>query len=304
MTITTGSFAKDLWPGVESWYGTKYAEYPVEWTDVFESRNSTKAFEEIVGMRGFGLAPIKTEGAAITYEDTGQAFIDRFTHSTFALGFTITREMYEDGIAATEALRRAQALAFTIRQTEETVCANILNRAFNSSYTYGDGKELCATDHPYYGGGTWRNELATAADLEETSLEQCLIDIATQFKTDKGLQIAVRPKKMIIPPALVFEAERILKSMQQNDTANNAVNAIRSSGILSGGYAINHYLTDANAFFILTDCPDGMVRYNRRAAEFANENDFATENMKCKATIRFSVGCGDKRGIFGSPGAN
>lgn len=303
MTITTGSFSKFLWPGVDSAYGMRYSEYPVEWTDVFESRNSGMAFEEIVGMQGFGLAPVKTEGASITFEDTGQAFIDRFTHVTYALGFTITREMYEDGLAETEGIRRAQALAFSIRQTEETVCANVLNRAFNSSYTFGDGKELCATDHPYYSGGTWRNELATAADLSETSLEQCLIDIATQFKQDKGLTIAIRPRTLIIPPALLFEAERILKSTLQNDTANNATNAIRSSGIMSGGYKINHYLTDSDAFFLTTDCPNGMIRYNRRAAEFGMDNDWDTENMKCKATIRFSVGCGDKRGIFGSPGA-
>lgn len=299
MTITTGSFAKDLWPGVRAWYGAKYNEYPVEYTDIFNVVNSTMAFEEIVGMQGFGLAPIKTEGAAIRMEDTGQAFIDRATHITYGLGFTITREMYEDGMAATTAFKRAEALAFSIRQTVETVCANMLNRAFSSSYLFGDGKELCATDHPYYSGGTWRNELATPADLSETALEQACIDIATQFKNDKGLTIRITPKKLIIPPQLEFDAIRILQSTLQNDTANNAINAVKS--IMP--YAVNHYLTDTDAWFVLTDCPEGMTYYNRRAAEFGSENDWDTENAKFKATVRFSVTCGDKRSIFGSPGA-
>lgn len=304
MTITTGSFSKFLWPGVESAYGIAYNERSPEWPDVFEARNSTQGWEEIVGLQGFGLAPIKTEGASITFEDTGQAFIDRFTHVTYGLGFVITREIYEDGRAPAQGALKATQLGHSIRDTEETVCANVLNNAFSSSYTFGDGKELCATDHPYYSGGTWRNELSTAADLDETSLEQALIDIATQFKTDKGLQIVIRPKRLIIPPALIFEAERILGNPNRPFTSDRDINAIKQTGALPGGYAVNHYLTDTDAWFIVTDCPDGMVRYNRRAAEFGTENDFDTENMKCKATVRFSVGAGDKRGIFGSPGAN
>ena len=301
MTIATGSFAKDLMPGVFSWYGMKYNEYPVEYTDIFNVVNSNKAFEEIVAMQGFGLAPVKTEGASIRFEDTAQGFIDRATHVTYGLGFTITREMYEDGLSATTALKRAEALAFSIRQTVETVCANMLNRAFNSSYVFGDGKELCATDHPYHSGGTWRNELTTSADPSETALEQALIDIATQFKSDKGLTIAVRPQKLICHPAQVFDWERILMSPNQNDTANNAINAVK--GKLPGGFVANHYLTDTDAWFIKTDCPEGMTYFNRRAAEFGSENDWDTENAKFKATVRFSVTCGDKRGLFGSPGA-
>lgn len=303
MTITTGSFAKDLWPGVDVFYGTKYKEHTPEYTEIFEVRKSTMAFEEFVGTQGFGLVPIKTEGAAITAEDTGQGFIDRWTHVTYGLMFIITRELYEDGLAASKALQKATALAMSINQTRETVCANILNRAFNSSYTYGDGKELCADDLPYYSGGTWRNELSTAADLNEESLEQACIDIATQFKTDKGLTIAVRPKKLVCHPANMFEAERLFKSTLQYDTANNAVNAIRNSNAIPGGYTVNHYLDDEDAWFILTDCPDGLVFYDRRAPEFGMENEWDTENARFKATVRFSVGNGDKRSIMGSPGA-
>lgn len=304
MTITTGSFSKFLWPGVDAAYGLEYNNYAPEWPDIFTERKSDRDFEEIVGLQGFGLAPIKTEAAGIQYEDTGQAFIDRFTHVTYALGFHVSREMYEDGKGASVGAIRAQSLARSIISTEETVAANVLNRAFNNSYTFGDGLELCSELHVNYSGGTWRNELDVAADLSETSLEQSLIDIATQFKTDKSLQIRILPKHLIVHPSQAFEAERILKSVLQNDTANNAINAVRSSGALPGGYKINHYLTDEDAFFIITDCPNGMVRYTRRAAEFDSVNDFDTEVMKCKATIRFSVGCGDKRGIFGSPGAN
>lgn len=302
MAITTGSFAKDLWPGVDEWYGLKYKEYPIEHLDIFDKKTSTKAFEEVVGATGFGLAPVKTEGGSISYEDTEQGFIDRFTHITYALGFIITREMHEDGISVTESLRRAEALAFSIRQSIETVAANVLNRAFNSSYTFGDGKELCAEDHPNKSGGTFRNEPSTAADLSETSLEQCLIDIG-DFKSDKGLQVAIRAKKLIIPTELQFEAERIMKSSQRVSSANNDINAIKSSGVLPDGYTINHYLTDADAFFIKTDCPNGMTHYQRRAMEFGTDDDFDTENAKFKSTFRGSWGCADKRGVFGSPGA-
>lgn len=303
--ITTGNFAKDLVPGVRAWFNTKYKEYPIEYLDIFEKVISTRAFEEEVGVTGFGLAQIKTENDGIAYDDQAQGFVNRYTHVTYGLGFIITREMYEDGIAVTVALRRASALAYSIRQTKELVCANVLNRAFNSSYTMGansDGKELCATDHPNVSGGTWRNELSTPADLSETALEQACIDIAA-LKTDKGLTIAIRPMKLIIPPALEFDAFRILKSIGRVDTANNDINAIRASGKIPQGVAVNHYLTDTDAWFLKTDCPDGLKYFERRPDAFGTENDFDTENAKFKATCRFSVGWSDARGIFGSPGA-
>ena len=213
--------------------------------------------------------------------------------------------MYEDGIAVTVALRRANSLAFSIRQTKEIVGANILNRAFTAAYTMGsnsDGKELCATDHPNKAGGTWRNELSTAADLSESALEQACIDIAG-FTTDKGLTIAIRPKALIIPQALEFDAYRILESIGQSGTANNDINALRSSGKFPQGIMVNHYLTDTDAWFIKTDCPDGLKYMERRADSFGTENDFDTENAKFKATFRGSFGWSDPRGIFGSPGA-
>jgi len=303
--ITTGNFAKDLVPGVRAWFNTKYKEYPIEYLDIFEKVISTRAFEEEVGVTGFGLAQIKTENDGIAYDDQSQGYVNRYVHITYGLGFIITLEMHEDGISVTVALRRASALAFSIRQTKELVGANVLNRAFNSSYTMGtnsDGKELCATDHPNKSGGTWRNELTTAADLSEAALEQACIDIA-DLKTDKGLTIAIRPLKLILPPATEFDAFRILKSIGRVDTANNDINAIRASGKIPQGVAVNHYLTDTDAWFLKTDCPDGLKYMERRADAFGTENDFDTENAKFKATFRGSFGWSDARGLFGSPGA-
>ena len=303
--ITTSNFAKDLVPGVKTWFGQKYKEYPIEYLDIFEKGNSTKAFEEEAGVTGFGLAAVKTEGGGIAYDEQEQGFVSRYTHVTYGLGFIITREMYEDGIAVTVALRRANALAFSIRQTKEIIGANVLNRAFTSTYTMGtnsDGKELCATDHPNKSGGTWRNELATAADLSEAALEQACIDIAA-FTTDRGLKIAIMPQKLIIPTALEFDAMRILESIGQSGTANNDINAIRASKKFPQGIAVNHYLTDSDAWFIKTNCPDGLKYMERRPDAFGTENDFDTENAKFKATFRGSFGWSDPRGIFGSPGA-
>ncbi len=303
--INTGNFAKDLVPGVKAWFGTKYKEYPIEYLDIFDKTTSTRAFEEEVGTTGFGLAQIKTEGNGIAYDDQSQGYINRYTHVTYGLGFIITKEMHDDGISVTVALRRAGALAYSIRQTKETVCANVLNRAFTSTYTMGansDGKELCATDHPYKSGGTWANELSTAADLSEAALEQACIDVGA-FKTDRGLTIAIRPMKLIIPTALEFDAYRILKSIGRVDSANNDVNALRASGKIPQGVKVNHYLTDPSAWFLKTDCPDGAKYMERMADSFGTEADFDTENAKFKATSRFSVGWSDPRGMFGSPGA-
>ena len=303
--ITTGSFAKDLVPGVKAWYQTKYKEYPIEYLDIFEKTVSTKAFEEEVGVTGFGLAQIKPEGDGIAYDEQSQGYVNRYTHITYGLGFIITREMHDDGISVTVALRRASSLAYSIRQTKELVGANILNRAFNSSYTMGtasDGKELCATDHPNKTGGTWRNELSTAADLSEVALEQACIDIGA-LTTDRGLTIAIRPLKLIIPTALEFDAYRILKSIGRVDTANNDINALRASGKIPQGIAVNHYLSNANAWFLKTDCPDGLKFMERKADSFGTENDFDTDNARFKATFRGSFGWSDGRNIFGSPGA-
>jgi hypothetical protein len=303
--ISTGNFAKDLVPGVKTWFGQKYKEYPIEYLDIFEKMNSTRAFEEEAGVTGFGLAAIKTEGGGIAYDSQEQGFVNRYTHITYGLGFIITREMYEDGIAVTVALRRANALAFSIRQTKEIVGANILNRAFNSTYTMGansDGVELCSAAHPNKSGGTWANELTIAADLSEEALEQACIDIGN-FKTDRGLTIAIMPQQLIIPPNLEFDAFRILESIGQSGTNYNDTNALKASKKFPKGIAVNHYLSDADAWFIKTNCPDGLKYMERRADAFGTEQDFDTENAKFKATFRGSFGWSDPRGIFGSPGA-
>ena len=303
--ITTSNFAKDLVPGVKTWFGQKYKEYPIEYLDIFEKGSSDKACEEEAGVTGFGLAAVKTEGAGIAYDEQEQGFVSRYTHVTYGLGFIITREMYEDGIAVTVALRRANALAFSIRQTKEIIAANVLNRAFTAAYTMGtnsDGKELCATNHPNKSGGTWSNELAVAADLSEAALEQACIDIAA-FTTDRGLKIAIMPQKLIIPTALEFDAMRILESIGQSGTANNDINALKASKKFPQGISVNHYLTDTDAWFIKTNCPDGLKYMERRPDAFGTENDFDTENAKFKATFRGSFGWSDPRGIFGSPGA-
>jgi len=300
--ITSTNFAKDLIPGVKTWFGNKYKEYPIEYTQCFEKGTSTRAFEEEAGVTGFGLAAVKTEGSGIAYDEQEQGFVSRYTHVTYGLGFIITREMYEDGIAVTVALRRANALAFSMRQTKETIGANVLNLAFDSDYTMGansDGKSLCADDHPNKSGGTWSNILSTASDLSEAALEQACIDIS-KFKTDRGLTISIKPQQLLIPAHLEFDAYRILESLGQSGTANNDVNALRSSNKFPKGIMVMNYLTDTNNWFIKTDCPDGLKYMERRADSFGTENDFDTENAKFKSTFRCSFGWSDPRGIFGS----
>jgi phage major head subunit gpT-like protein len=300
--ITTSHFGKALWPGINAWYGKAYEDYPVEYTDLFDTFKSSKAFEEDVMVSSFGLAPVKEEGAPIQYDSEQQGFISRYSHVTYALGFVITREMFDDDQYDIVGQRRAQALARSMRQTKETVAANVYNRAFNSSYTGGDGKELCATDHPNVAGGTWSNELTTAADLSEAALEQAVIDMMA-WTDDRGLLIAAMPEKLILPPELIFEAERILETPLRVGTADNDVNALKNLGKFRGGVTVNHYLTDADAWFIRTNVANGMKHFERKADSFAEDNDFDTDNAKFKASARYSFGWSDPRGIFGSPGA-
>jgi len=299
--INSGSFAKALWPGVNAWYGKAYSEYPVEYTKLFETFKSSRAFEEDVGVSSFGLAVVKPEGSPISYDSERQAYITRYSHVVYALGFMITREIMDDDLYDVVGQRKAQGLAFSMRQTKEVVAANVYNRAFNSSYTGGDGKELLATDHPLFAGGTWSNELATAADLSEAALEQAHIDIAG-FTNDRGLLISVRPKTLVIPRQLMFEAKRITAPTGRPGTDTNDVNAMKAMGLVPE-VVVNHYLTDADAWFLRTDVPHGMKHFERRADSFDMDNDFDTENAKFKATARYSFGWTDPRGLFGSPGA-
>jgi hypothetical protein len=299
--INSGSFAKALWPGVNAWYGKAYSEYPVEFTKLFDTFKSTKAFEEDVGVSSFGLAVQKSEGAPISYDTERQAFITRYQHVTYALGFIITREVMDDDQYAVVGQRKAQGLAFSMRQTKEIVAANVYNRYNTAGFIGGDGVTLLATNHPNLAGGTWSNQIATAADLSEAALEQAVIDIAG-FTNDRGLLIAVRPKTLIIPRQIMFEAKRILGSDGRVGTDNNDLNAIKNMGLIPET-VVNHYLTDTDAWFIRTDVPHGMKYFERRADGFDQDNDFDTENAKYKATARYSFGWTDARGIYGSPGA-
>lgn len=301
--MTTGGFAKLLTPGIKKIYGLEYNKHTTEYTEIFNKETSTRAYEEYQGLSGFGLAQRKPEGAPIAMDTMRQGFTTRGTNITYALGFIITREMYDDDQYDKVSSQRSRSLAFSMRQTKEIVAANLLNRAFTNTYTFGDGKELCATDHPNVAGGTFANELAVASDLNQAALEQMAIDISN-FTDDRGLKIAVMPKKLLVPPALMFEAERILKSSLEYDTANNALNALKSKNIFPGGIVVNHYLTDTDAFFILTD-QDGLVYQERRADEFepTAENDWDTENARYKASGRYAFLAYEPRAIFGSPGA-
>lgn len=301
MAINTSSFAKALWPGVNAWYGKEYAEYPVEYVDLFEKNTSKRNFEEDVGVSSFGLAIEKPEGTAIQYDTERQAFTTRYTHAVFALGFVITREVMEDDQYDIVGQRKAQGLAFSVRQTKEVVGANVYNRAFNTSYLGGDGKALLVSDHPNLAGGTWSNILGTAADLSEAALEQAAIDIAG-FTNDRGLTIAVRPECLVIPRQLIYEAKRILGSDGRVASADNDLNALKTMGVIPKVVA-NHFLTDTDAWFIRTNVKNGMKYFERRGDEFAMDNDFDTENAKYKATGRYSFGWTDPRGLYGTPGA-
>lgn len=300
MPINTGNFAKALRPGVNKWYGEGYNDHPVEWSQIFTKHTSRKAWEEDIGVSGFGLAQILGEGASVTYDTMRQGFITRYSHVEYALGFIITKNMIADDQYDVIAKKRARALGMSMRQTKETVGANVLNRAFNASYTGGDGLELCSLLHVNVAGGTWQNEPTTASDLSEAALEQAYIDMG-DWTNDRGLKIAVRPKKLIVPTELEFEAAKLMKTEYEVGTANNTVNVVRSK--YPGGVHVNHYLTDADAWFIITDAPDGLKYFEREADSFSEDNDFDTKNLKYMAQARYSFGWTDPRGIYGSPGA-
>lgn len=302
MPITTGSFAKFLWPGVKTAWGQEYNKYPNEWKQIYQVVPSTRAWEEEVGFSGFGLALKKTEGGKVQYDTAKQGFKKEYRHEVYALGFVITEELYEDGLAGTESIKRAQSLAFSMNQTQETLGANVLNRAVTSGYTGADGKTLLATDHPNLkDGSTWSNKLSTAADLSESALESAVIGIGG-FETDSGLKIKISAKRLIIPIDLQFEATRILKSAGRVDTANNDTNALRTMGAIPE-IVVNHFLTDTDQWFVQTDCPHGLKYMERRKMRFKNDSDFDTENMKCKADFRGIHGWTDPRCVYGSEGA-
>ena len=302
MAITSGSFAKALWPGVNSWYGQAYNEHGVEYTDLFDTETSRRAFEEDMGTSMFGLASAKPEGNSISYDTAVQGYLTRYTHVTYGLGFIITREMVDDDLYDVIGKKRAQGLAFSMRQTKEILGANVYTRANTAGYTGGDGSTLLASDHtPMYGGADQSN-ITTAATLSEAALEELCIDIM-EAKNDRGLNIALTPQTLIINPNLVFEADRILNSPLRVGTADNDLNALKNMGKFPGGVKVNHYITDTNAYYIRTNCPDGMKYFERRGDDFSMDNDFDTDNAKYKATGRYSFGWTDWRGLYGNMGA-
>ena len=299
--ITSSSFAKLLWPGLNSVYGKEYNDYPVEWEQLFEKNTSDRAYEEDLGLSSFGLAAVKAEGAPIQYDTERQGFTSRYNHVVYALGFIITREIYEDDLYGKVGAQKAKALARSMRQTKEINGANVYNRAFTSGYTGGDGSTLVASDHANVAGGTWSNKIATASDLSEAALEQAVIDIAG-FRDDRGLLIAAKPEKLVIPYQQQFEAHRILGANGRVGTDFNDPNAIKDMSLFKD-VVVNHYLTDSDAWFILTNVKDGLKYFERRADQFEMDNDFDTENAKFKATARYSFGWSDPRAIYGSAGA-
>ena len=302
MAISRSQLVKELEPGLNALFGLEYNRYENEHAEIFTAEASDRAFEEEVMLTGFGSAPVKEEGSAVTFDQATESFTARYTHETIAMAFAITEEAIEDNLYDRLAARYTRALARSMANTKQVKAANVLNNAFDSNFAGGDGKELCATDHPLATGGTFRNELSTAADLSETSLEQSLIDISA-FVDERGLKIAMQGVKLIIPKELQFTAERILKTPQRVGTADNDINAMASMGMMPQGYRVNHYLTDTDAFFIMTDAPNGMKMFVRSPIKTAIEGDFDTGNVRFKARERYSFGFSDPRGIFGSPGA-
>ena len=301
MAISRSQLVKELEPGLNALFGLEYNNYADEHTQIFDIENSDRAFEEEVMLSGFANASVKPEGQGVNYDTAQESFTARYTHETLALAFSITEEAIEDNLYDRLASRYTKALARSMANAKQVKAANVLNNAFDSSFTGGDGVELCSAVHPIV-AGTFKNELSTAADLNETSLEQALIDIAA-MTDERGLKIAAKGTKMIIPSALQFTAERLMKSQGRTGTADNDINAVGSMGMIPQGYVVNHYLTDTDAFFIKTDVPNGLKMFVRAPIKTAMEGDFETGNVRYKARERYSFGFSDPRGIFGSPGA-
>jgi len=302
MAISRSQLVKELEPGLNALFGLEYGRYENQHAEIYSTETSDRAFEEEVMLSGFASAPTKQEGAGVVFDQAGETFTARYNHETIALAFSITEEAIEDNLYDRLAGRYTRALARSMANTKQVKAANVLNNAQVTTVTGGDGVSLINASHPLATGGTFSNVLATAADLNETSLEQSLIDIAG-FVDERGLKIAASGRKMIIPKELQFTAERIMKSPMRVGTADNDINAIANMGMVPEGYRVNHFLTDTDAFFILTDAPNGMKHFVRSAIKTAIEGDFDTGNVRFKARERYSFGWSDPRGIFGSAGA-
>ena len=303
MAITRAQLVKELEPGLNALFGMEYNRYENEHAEIFAVESSDRAFEEEVMLTGFGAAPTKSEGAGVSYDSAQESFTARYTHETIALAFALTEEAIEDNLYDRLSARYTKALARSMAHTKQVKAASVLNNAFTAGvYAGGDGVALCATNHPTALGPTFSNEPATPADLNETSLEQGIIDIAA-FTDERGLKVAVSARKLVVPKELQFTAERLMKSTLRTATADNDINAIKSMGLIPDGYVVNHYLTETEAWFLLTDAPNGMKMFQRSQVKTAFEGDFDTGNVRYKARERYSFGWSDPRGIYGSPGA-
>jgi hypothetical protein len=299
--ITTGSHPKGLWPGIKLHWGQNYDSHAKQHEDLFDVDTSDKAYEEMVELTGFGMAPVKTEGGATTYDTESQQTTVRATHVAYSLGYIVTREELADNKYVAVSKNRATANAFSMYTTKQTVAANIYNRAFTAGYTFGDGQILCVTTHPTLAGNQ-SNALSVAADLSEASLEDLIIQIMNA-KNSRGLQIRIQPQCLVIPTNLFFEANRIVNSTLRSDSANNDINVIKMEGSLPKGIKVNNYLTDTDAWFVRTNVPGGMKMFQREKVEFTRDADFDTDNAKAKSYERYSFTVGDFRSLYGTPGA-
>lgn len=301
MVMNRAQFKKQLQEGLNAVFGLEYGRYPEEWREIFDVETSRKAYEEDVLLVGLGAAQVKAEGAGVAYDAGGESYVARYHHETIALAFAITEEAEEDGLYGKLGQKYARALARSLQHTKEVKGAGTLNNGFTSTYPGGDGVELFSLAHPLWGGGVGKNEPDTNSDLSETSLEDALIRIG-QWTDDRGLPIRVMAQRMIVPQALVFEAQRLLETTLQPGTANNDINAHRSMGMLPGGCRVNHHLTDADAWFLITDCPDGLKHMQRTTVKKGVEGDFETGNMRYRARERYRFGWTDWRGAYGNTG--
>ena len=301
MAISRAQLLKELLPGLNALFGLEYSKYEDEHAEIYETENSERSFEEEVKLSGFGAAPVKPEGGAVSFDSAQESFTARYNHETVAMGFSITEEAMEDNLYDSLSARYTKALARAMAYTKQTKAASLLNNGFDT-FNSGDGTTLFSTSHPTVAGGNQKNRLTTNADLNETSLEQMVIDIAA-FVDERGLLIAARPRKLIVPPALMFVATRLLQTEQRSGSADNDLNAIRSNGSIPEGFVVNHYLTDTDAFFLTTDVPNGMKMFVRTPMATSMDGDFDTGNVRYKARERYSFGVSDPLGMFGSPGA-
>lgn len=300
--ISRSQLQRQLEPGLNTLFGLEYKRYPEQHLEIFDTENSDRAWEEEQKISGFGAAQVKEEGSQFASDTAQEVYTARYTHETIALGFSITEEAIEDNLYTSLSTRYTKALARAMAYTKQVKAASVLNQAFNTAIKYGDAKELCSTTHPVLSGGYNSNTFAVAADLNETSLEAAIIQIAA-WTDERGLLIAAKPRKLIVPPALQFTVSRLLDTDKRVGTADNDVNAIRNNGAIPGGYTVNNFLTDTDAWFLKTDVADGLKHYVRTGMTTKMDTDFGTGNMMYKTRERYSFGVSDPMGIFGSAGA-